>query len=60
MISLRTETQPDFKKAIASILNYTIVSNVVYFKADKVEEWIKQLSTVYNRGFWHGGYYLEP
>ncbi|EKD43301.1 MAG: hypothetical protein ACD_72C00357G0004 [uncultured bacterium] len=28
------------------------------YTADKVEKWIKELETVYNRGFWHGGYYL--
>src|SRR3989338_6232832 len=24
----------------------------------KIETWTKELETVYNRGFWHGGYYL--
>ena len=28
------------------------------YSQEKVEQWIKQLETVYNRGFWHGGYYL--
>ncbi|HEY8688579.1 MAG TPA: peptidase U32 family protein [Chitinophagaceae bacterium] len=27
------------------------------YSADKIEEWLKRLSTVYNRGFWEG-YYL--
>lgn len=27
-------------------------------KEKKVSEWIKNLETVYNRGFWQGGYYL--
>ncbi len=27
----------------------------------KISEWIERLKTVFNRGFWHGGYYLgEP
>lgn len=28
------------------------------FNEDKIKEWIKKLESVYNRGFWHGGYYL--
>ncbi|MFH1290804.1 MAG: peptidase U32 family protein [Nanoarchaeota archaeon] len=24
----------------------------------KINSWIKELETIYNRGFWHGGYYL--
>ena len=28
------------------------------YTAEKIEKWIKELETVYNRGFWHGGYYL--
>lgn len=33
------------------------VENKTYTK-EKIEAWTKELSTVYNRGFWHGGYYL--
>jgi putative protease len=25
---------------------------------EKIDQWIKALEAVYNRGFWHGGYYL--
>jgi U32 family peptidase len=28
------------------------------FSKDKTDKWVKELSTVFNRGFWHGGYYL--
>lgn len=28
------------------------------YTSEKVEQWIAELETVYNRGFWHGGYYL--
>ncbi len=28
------------------------------FTKEKIDNWIKELESVYNRGFWHGGYYL--
>lgn len=28
------------------------------FSAEKVDIWLERLSSVYNRGFWQGGYYL--
>lgn len=28
------------------------------YTKEKIEEWIFKLSKVFNRGFWHGGYYL--
>ena len=28
------------------------------YNLDKVIEWVKQLESVFNRGFWQGGYYL--
>jgi U32 family peptidase len=28
------------------------------FTQDKIDNWLNLLSMVYNRGFWHGGYYL--
>lgn len=39
-----------YREAIDSVANRT-------FTQEKVEEWMKQLETVYNRGFW-AGYYL--
>jgi len=28
------------------------------YTKEKIDAWITELETVYNRGFWHGGYYL--
>jgi len=28
------------------------------YTKEKIDNWIKELEKVYNRGFWHGGYYL--
>lgn len=28
------------------------------YTEEKISTWIKELETVFNRGFWHGGYYL--
>lgn len=28
------------------------------FTKEKIDNWVKELETVFNRGFWHGGYYL--
>ncbi len=28
------------------------------FDGERVKGWVERLKTVYNRGFWHGGYYL--
>lgn len=28
------------------------------YTKDKIDKWIEKLSSVFNRGFWHGGYYL--
>jgi len=33
------------------------IENNTYTK-EKIAQWTKQLASVYNRGFWHGGYYL--
>ncbi len=40
-----------YKEAVKSALTNT-------FSKEKVKEWTKELQTVYNRGFWQGGYYL--
>lgn len=40
-----------YKEAVQSYMDGTYTKN-------KIEAWIKELETVYNRGFWHGGYYL--
>jgi putative protease len=41
-----------YREALDSIKNKTYTSK-------KIEKWISLLKTVYNRGFWHGGYYLN-
>lgn len=40
-----------YKEAVESVTNNT-------YSQEKIDAWIKELETVYNRGFWHGGYYL--
>ncbi len=40
-----------YREAADSVLNKT-------YTQEKISEWTKQLENVYNRGFWHGGYYL--
>lgn len=40
-----------YKEAAESVQNGT-------FSKEKVDEWMKQLETVHNRGFWKGGYYM--
>jgi len=40
-----------YKEAINSVLNES-------YTKEKVDSWIKDLETVFNRGFWQGGYYL--
>lgn len=40
-----------YKEAIRSIEEKS-------YTKDKIDHWIHTLHTVFNRGFWHGGYYL--
>jgi U32 family peptidase len=40
-----------YKEAVESHQNNT-------YTKEKIEAWTKELETVFNRGFWHGGYYL--
>ncbi len=40
-----------YKEAVDSVIKGT-------YNQEKIKRWIKELETVYNRGFWHGGYYL--
>lgn len=40
-----------YKEAVESIKNKT-------YSKTKITAWTKELETVFNRGFWHGGYYL--
>jgi U32 family peptidase len=40
-----------YREALDSIFNSS-------YTHEKIEEWEDSLKTVFNRGFWHGGYYL--
>ena len=40
-----------YKEAVESYYNKT-------YNQKKIIEWVSKLESVYNRGFWHGGYYL--
>ena len=40
-----------YKEAVLAISDKT-------YSEEKIANWIKELETVFNRGFWHGGYYL--
>ncbi len=40
-----------YKEAVDSYYDGT-------YTTEKIELWTKELETVFNRGFWHGGYYL--
>lgn len=50
---------PDYVHTVVSTYNEAIESYLggTYSK-EKIDLWIKSLETVFNRGFWHGGYYL--
>ncbi|MCF7871655.1 U32 family peptidase [Candidatus Woesearchaeota archaeon] len=45
------ETVKCYKEAVKAIKNNE-------FTKEKIENWMKRLKSVYNRGFWEGGYYL--
>ncbi len=50
---------PEYVHTVTGV--YREALDAVYegsFTSERVEEWTKRLATVYNRGFWHGGYYL--
>ena len=40
-----------YRDAADSVLDNT-------YTEEKIKNWISELESVYNRGFWHGGYYL--
>ncbi len=50
---------PDYVDTVVSCYNEAIAAHLegTYTK-EKIDFWIKRLETVFNRGFWHGGYYL--
>lgn len=45
------KTTRTYREAIESVLDNT-------YTQDKIEAWTKELKAVFNRGFWHKGYYL--
>jgi putative protease len=50
---------PDYVHTVTK--TYREAIDAYYAKSitpEKVQQWITTLETVYNRGFWHGGYYL--
>jgi len=40
-----------YREAVESVRNGT-------YTAEKIAAWVEELESVYNRGFWHGGYYM--
>lgn len=50
---------PEYVKTVTNAYKSAVsaVNNKTYTK-EKIAKWEKELSKVYNRGFWHGGYYL--
>ncbi|MBT3450669.1 U32 family peptidase [archaeon] len=44
-------TVKSYREATDACLTYK-------FNEEKINNWVKQLEEVFNRGFWHGGYYL--
>lgn len=50
---------PDYVATVTKCYKEAIIShkNKTYSK-QKIKNWMKELKTVYNRGFWEGGYYL--
>ena len=50
---------PDYVHRVISTYREAIDAyNAGTYSQEKVPVWIKELETVFNRGFWHGGYYL--
>lgn len=45
------KTTKAYHEAVESVLNGT-------YTPEKIAAWTHELETVFNRGFWHGGYYL--
>ena len=50
---------PEYVYTVAKVYKEAVNTiNNNQFTEEKINSWLKQLETVYNRGFWHGGYYL--
>tara|TARA_Y100000034_G_C6711017_1_gene314070 strand:- start:120 stop:722 length:603 start_codon:yes stop_codon:yes gene_type:complete len=50
---------PDYVYEVTKAYREAVDSvNEGSYTKEKIEEWTKKLEGVFNRGFWHGGYYL--
>ena len=50
---------PDYVATVAKVYRDAVNAYLVdEYTDEKIAKWTKELETVYNRGFWHGGYYL--
>jgi U32 family peptidase len=50
---------PEYVHTVISVYREAVDDyNNGKYSQKKVKDWITKLETVYNRGFWHGGYYL--
>ncbi|MBD3319312.1 U32 family peptidase [Candidatus Woesearchaeota archaeon] len=50
---------PEYVQKVVSVYTQAIKSiNEGTYAKENIDKWIAELKTVYNRGFWHGGYYL--
>ncbi len=50
---------PDYVATVVSVYKEAIASYAEgTYTQEKAKDWEEQLRKVYNRGFWHGGYYL--
>ncbi len=50
---------PDYVSTVTRCYKEAVKSyHAGTYTKEKIDAWIKELESVYNRGFWHGGYYL--
>ncbi len=50
---------PDYVSTVTRCYKEAVESyHAGTYTKEKIDAWIKELESVYNRGFWHGGYYL--
>ena len=50
---------PDYVHTVTKVYREALDSiSKRHYTKENIEKWEKELGTVFNRGFWHGGYYL--
>lgn len=50
---------PEYVSTVTAVYREALDSIFTHdYTPEKIEAWLKRLETVYNRGFWQGGYYL--